>query len=68
LPRFSGLCAYPASDYRRPSITDAKTALGFCLDYARRAVPASGLAEAIGTAAPRRAVFDHCLASYGWAE
>jgi hypothetical protein len=51
-----------------PSIADAKTAQHVCLDYAQRIVSASSLAAAIGTAAPRQAAFDRCLAAYGWAD
>jgi hypothetical protein len=51
-----------------PPTVDSRAALGFCLDYMRRAVPASGLAEAIAMAAPRQAAFDRCLAAHGWAE
>jgi hypothetical protein len=52
----------------QPAIVDSKAVVGFCLDYMRRAVPASGLAEAIATAGPRQAAFDKCLAEQGWAE
>jgi hypothetical protein len=51
-----------------PAIVDSKAAVRFCLDYMKRAVPASGLAEAIATAGPRQAAFDRCLAAQGWAE
>jgi hypothetical protein len=51
-----------------PAIADPTAAQHFCLDYAKRAVPASSLAAAIGTAAPHQAAFDSCLAAHGWAE
>jgi hypothetical protein len=52
----------------QPAIVDPNAALRFCLDYMRRAVPASGLAEAIAMAGTRQAAFDRCLAEQGWAE
>jgi hypothetical protein len=52
----------------QPAIVDPTAALRFCLDYMRRAVPASGLAEAIAMAGTRQAAFDRCLAEQGWAE
>lgn len=51
-----------------PSTPDARTAQRLCLDYTMRAVPAIGLAEAIGVAHERQIVFDSCLAARGWAE
>jgi hypothetical protein len=52
----------------QPAIVDPNDALHFCLDYTRRAVPASGLAEAVAMGGTRQAVFDRCLAAQGWAE
>ena len=52
----------------QPAIVDPNDAVRFCLDYMRRAVPASGLAEAIAMADIRHAAFDRCLAAQGWAE
>ena len=51
-----------------PAIADPNDAVRFCLDYMRRAVPASGLAEAIAMGGTRQVVFDRCLAEQGWAE
>jgi hypothetical protein len=62
-------CAPPPHRITAASpITDAKAAQHFCLDYAKRTVPASSLPAAIGTAAPRQAAFDRRLAAHGWAE
>ena len=58
----------PHSIAPQPAIVDPNVALRFCLDYLRRAVPASGLAEAIAMGGTRQAVFDRCLAAQGWAE
>jgi len=52
----------------QPAIVDPNAALHFCLDYMRRAVSASGLAEAIAMAGTRQAAFDRCLGAHGWAE
>jgi hypothetical protein len=52
----------------QPAIADSKAAVRFCLDYMKRAVPASGLAEVIAVAGPRQDAFDRCLAAQGWAE
>jgi hypothetical protein len=60
--------AHAASDYHYPSITDAKAAQHLCLDYAKPTVSVSSMAAAIGTAAPRQAAFDSCLAAHGWAQ
>ena len=52
----------------QPAIADPNDATHFCLDYMRRAVPASGLAEAIAMGGTRHAAFDRCLAAQGWSE
>jgi hypothetical protein len=52
----------------QPAIVDPNDAVRFCLHYMRRAVPASGSAEAIAMAGTRQAAFDRCLAEQGWAE
>ena len=52
----------------QPAIVDPNDAARFCLDYMRRAVPASGLAEAMAVGGARQAVFDRCLAEQGWVE
>jgi hypothetical protein len=52
----------------QPALVDPNDAVRFCLDYMRRAVPASGLAEAMAIGGIRQAVFDRCLAEQGWAE
>ena len=52
----------------QPAIVDPNDAAHFCLDYMRRAAPASALAEAVAMGGTRQAVFDRCLAAQGWAE
>jgi hypothetical protein len=52
----------------QPPIPDAEAVQRLCLDYMRQAVPAASLAEAVGVANERQAVFDKCLLSHGWAE
>ena len=52
----------------QPPVPDAEAVKRLCLDYMRQAVPANSLAEAIGVANERQAVFDNCLLSHGWAE
>jgi threonine dehydrogenase-like Zn-dependent dehydrogenase len=61
-----GITAYAPTPHpisAQPAIVDSKAVVRFCLDYMRRAVPASGLAEAIAAAGPSKAGRNDCKAS-----